>query len=188
MATTTKIGFEEFRRLQEAAEETVRYELDEGELILVPSQTLWQNIVSFRLWSSLADFVKTHHFGLTIGQVDFRLAEDVIRKSNIAFISKQNMKIFDLDHTPIEGPPSLAVEVISASNLAQDTAKKIRQYLGAGAQAVWLVYPALQLVEIHDRTGIRQVSAPEMLVEEKLFPSAKFSLPLTELFDDDPEK
>ena len=185
---TAKIGFEEFRRLQDAAEETVRYELDEGELILTPSQTPRQNLISFRLWSALAGFVKAHHLGVTIGQVDFRLAKDVIRKSNIALISRENMKIFDLDHTPIEGGPSLAVEVISASNLAQDTAKKIRQYLGGGAQAVWLVYPALRLVEIHDRTGIRQVTAPEPLIEEKLFSGVKFSLSLAELFDDDPEQ
>ena len=46
MATTTKIGFEEFRKLQEAADETVRYELDEGELILTPSVTPRHSIVA----------------------------------------------------------------------------------------------------------------------------------------------
>ena len=188
MATTTKIGLEEFRRLQEGAGETVSYELDEGELILTPSPTPRHNIVAQRLWNLLAAHIKRHHLGVAIIEMDFRLAKDVVRKPDVAFISRQNMKIFDFDHTPIEGPPTLAVEVISASNLAQDTAKKIRQYLGGGAQAVWLVYPALRLVEIHDRTGIRQVTAPEPLIEEKLFSGVKFSLSLAELFDDDPEQ
>ena len=131
--------------------------------------------------------MKVHQLGLTVAEIDFRLAKDVVRKPDVAFISKQNMEIFDLYHTPIGGPPTLAVEIISPSNLAQDTAKKIRQYLGSGAQAVWLIYPALRLVEIHDRTGIRQVTAPELLVEGKLFAGVKFSLSLTDLFDDDPE-
>src|SRR5436190_1872809 len=107
MATTTKIGFEEFRKFQEAADETVRYELDEGELILTPSATPRHHLVALRLWRALA---------------------------------------------------------------------------------VWLVYPALQLVEIHDGAGIRQVTAPEPLIEERLFPEIQFSLSLTELFDDDPEQ
>ena len=188
MATTTKIGFEDFRKLQEAADETVRYELDEGELILTPSVTPRHSIVALRLRCALADFVKTHHFGVTIGGVDCRLARDIVRTPDVAYIAKQNRKFLDLDHTPIEGAPSLAVEVISPSNLAQDTAKKIRQYLAAGTQTVWLVYPALQLVEIHDGAGIRQVTAPEPLIEERLFPGVKFSLSLTELFDDDPEQ
>ena len=37
MGSTTKISFEEFQKLQETADETARYELDEGELILTPS-------------------------------------------------------------------------------------------------------------------------------------------------------
>src|SRR5437763_12508629 len=91
MATTTKIGFEEFRRLQEAAGETVRYELDEGELILTPSPTPWHDLISFRLRSALAAFVKTHELGVTVAEIDFRLAKDVVRKPDVAFISKQNM-------------------------------------------------------------------------------------------------
>ena len=188
MATTTKIGFEEFRKLQEAADETVRYELDEGELILTPSATPRHHLVALRLWRALAAFTKAHHLGVSIAEVDFRLAKNVVRKPDVAYIAKQNRKFLDLDHTPIEGAPSLAVEVISPSNLAQDTAKKIRQYLAAGTQAVWLVYPALQLVEIHNGAGIRQVTAPEPLIEERLFPEIQFSLSLTELFDDDPEQ
>src|SRR2546423_13045164 len=91
MATTTKIGFEEFRRLQEAADETVRYELDEGELILTPSPTPRHNLVSFRLRRALADFVRVHHLGVITAEIDFRLAKDVVRKPDLAFISKQNM-------------------------------------------------------------------------------------------------
>ena len=187
MGTTVKISVEEFRRLQEAAEETVRYELDEGELILTPSPTPRHNLISLRIYSSLANFAKSSRLGVVVTEMDFRLSKDVIRKPDVAFISRQSIKIFDLDHTPVEGPPTLAVEVISPGNLAQDTAKKIRQYLAAGTQAVWLVYPALHLLEVHDRAGIRQVTAPDVLKEERLFPGLQFSLDLTGLFAEDLE-
>ncbi len=74
--------------------------------------------------------------------------------------------------------------MISPTNLAQDTAKKVRQYLEAGSLAVWLVYPALRFIEVHDSAGARRITEPASLQESKLFAGFKFSLPLTTLFDD----
>jgi len=80
------------------------------------------------------------------------------------------------------------VEVISPSNLAQDTLKKVRQYLAAGSHAVWLVYPALKIIEIHDREGIRGVTEEDSFDETRLFPGLTFSLSLAALFDENPER
>lgn len=184
MGTATKLSFAEFQKLQEAAEDDIRYELDEGELVLTPSPTPRHNLVCFKLRRALGAFAKTHDLGRVTAEVDFRLSSNVIRKPDVAFISNAQSKGFDFDHTPIEGAPYLAVEVISPSNLAQDTLKKVRQYLAAGSHAVWLVYPALGVVEIHERSGVRDVNMPEPLNEERLFPGAKFSLSLVDLFDE----
>jgi Uma2 family endonuclease len=78
----------------------------------------------------------------------------------------------------------LAIEVISPSNLAPDTLKKVSQYLGAGSGAVWLVYPALGIVEVHKPGGIRQVKVPDFLVEEGIFGGRKITLALAPLFTD----
>jgi Uma2 family endonuclease len=53
MGTTTKLSLEEFQKLQDAAEDIVRYELDEGELIVTPSPTARHNIVRYRLRRAL---------------------------------------------------------------------------------------------------------------------------------------
>ena len=82
----------------------------------------------------------------------------------------------------------MAVEVISKSSLAQDTAKKVRQYLAAGSQAVWLIYPALRLVEIHDKVGMHEVAEPGTISEQRLFAGAKFASSLTALFEDNPRQ
>ena len=50
-------------------------------------------------------------------------------------------------------PPDLAVEVISATNLAYAVQEKIRDYVGAGVRLVWIVYPNTQYVQVHDSTG-----------------------------------
>ena len=86
--------------------------------------------------------------------------------------------------SPVEGPPVLAIEVISPSNLAQDTLKKVSQYLAAGSGAVWLVYPALGIVEVHKPGAICQIKVPDSLTEEWMFGGRKFTLALTPLFTD----
>lgn len=188
MGTTTKLSFEEFQKLQETAEDAVRYELDEGEPIVTPSSTAWHNLVGLRLWRILAAFVEKHHLGLAITEVDFRLSADTVRRPDVSFITKEQLRHVDLHRTPLEVAPLLAVKVISASNLAQDTLKKVRQYLAAGSQAVWLIYPALRIVEIHDLGGIRSVTEQDSFEETRLFPGLVFSLSLLALFDENPER
>jgi Uma2 family endonuclease len=186
MATTAKMSFEDFRILQDQADETTRYELDEGDAILTPSPTPLHNLVSFRLRRALHDFARKHALGIVTGEIDFRLSTNTVRKPDVAFIATQTLP-FDVHRSPIEGTPTLAIEVISPSNLAQDTAKKIRQYLDAGSQAVWLVYPGLRLIEIHSRTGKRDVTARASLAEGELFGAHTFTLSLTDLFNENPE-
>jgi Uma2 family endonuclease len=187
MGTTTRVSFEDFCRLQDRADDGIRYELDDGELIVTPSPTPRHNLVSFKLRRALSAFVHKSSLGVVTGEVDFRLSRSVVRKPDVAFVAASRMTQFDLDHTPIETAPTLAIEVTSESNLAQDTAKKVRQYLTAGSQAVWLVYPALRLVEIHSREEKRDVTEPAHITEQGLFGDRTFTLSLTALFDENPE-
>jgi Uma2 family endonuclease len=103
---------------------------------------------------ALAAFVNTHDLGLTLAEADFRL-EAAVRKPDVAFIPNDRLRDLCLHHTPIQGAPTLAVEIISPGNSAVDIRKKLIQYLAAGAQAGWLVYPDLRLIEIHGHDGIR---------------------------------
>src|SRR5215831_13030549 len=131
--------FAEYEKLPE--KEGVRYELDEGTLLMEPSPALRHNLIRQRIAEALTQFVRSHQLGVVVEEMDFRLGTDTVRNPDIAFISKEHLRHIDPDHSPVEGAPALAIEVISPTNLAQDTAKKIRQYLEAGSDAVWIVYP-----------------------------------------------
>lgn len=185
MGTTTKISFEDFLRLQDSAEETVRYELDQGELIATPRPTPYQVIVRYRLREAFTDFVQKHSLGLVLDETDFRISADTVLAPDIAFITNDRLLSLDLDRIPIEGSPALAVEVISPSNFAEETLKKTRQYLAGGSHSVWLVYPLLRVVEIHDAIGIRVLRESEPIREERLFGNHIFSFSLSYLFSDD---
>ena len=182
MGTITRMTFPEYERLPE--KEGTRYELDEGTLLMEPSPALRHNLIRQRIAEQLTQFVRSHRLGLVVEEMDFRLGTDTVRNPDVAFITREQLRNIDPDHSPVEAAPALAIEVISPTNLAQDTAKKVRQYLEAGSLAVWLVYPALRLIEVHDHDGARRITEPESLHEAKLFSGFKFSLSLTPLFDD----
>ena len=179
MSTTIKLTFEEFQNLPER--EGTHYELDEGELLMEPSPAARHNLIRQNIAVELIRFVKSNRLGIVLEEMDFRLAPDTVRNPDIAFVTTEHLKRIDLDRSPIEGAPALAVEVISPSNTAQDTVKKTHQYLRAGCRVVWIVYPPLRLVEVHSTTGIRQVREPEPLQEQASLPG--FSLSLRYVFD-----
>jgi Uma2 family endonuclease len=182
VGTTTRLTLAEYEKLPE--KEGIRYELDEGTLLMEPSPALRHNLIRQRIAEQLTRFVRSHQLGVVVEEMDFRLGTDTVRNPDVALISAEHLRNIDPDHSPVEGAPALAVEVISPTNLAQDTLKKVRQYLDARSRAVWLVYPALRLIEIHDFNGVRRITEPASLEESKLFAGFKFSLSLTALFDD----
>jgi Uma2 family endonuclease len=83
----------------------------------------------------------------------------------------------DIDRSPVQGAPALAVEVVSPNNRAEDMVKKTRQYLQAGARSVWIIYPKMRLVEIHSSKGVHTIQEPQTLKDQILFPKLSISLP-----------
>jgi len=183
MSSTTKLTFEEFLQLPE--EPGKRFELDQGELVVEPSPTFRHNVIRNRIARHLEDFVKAKGLGHVTVENDFRLSPNIVRNPDVAFIANEPFSHMDADSSPIEGVPNLAVEVVSPGNTAQDMLTKVHQYLEAGCQAVWLFYPKLKVVEIHDGAGIREITAPALLEEGKLFTGHKYALPLAHVFDED---
>ena len=179
MATTTRLSVDEFANLPES--EGVVYELDEGELLMEASPTLRHNLVRQRIATRLREFIEARELGLLVEEMDFRLSQDTDRNPDVAFINSTHAKTIDQDRSPIDGAPALAVEVVSPSNRADDMARKTHQYLRAGCQTVWVVYPSLRMIEVHSKGAVRQVREPDALEEHGLLHGFSLSLPL--IFD-----
>jgi len=183
MGATTKLTFEEFLQLPEAPGN--RFELDGGELIVEPSPTFRHNRICDRISRHLGEFVSAHRLGAVTVENDFRLGPEVVRNPDVAFVATEPLSRMDVDSSPIEGAPTLAIEVVLPGNSAQDMLAKIHQYLDIGCHAVWVFYPNLKVVEVHDLQGIREVAAPAALQEEMLFDGHAYLLPLSPIFEDD---
>lgn len=51
-----------------------------------------------------------------------------VRNPDVAFVTNQHLKTIDVNRSPVDGAPKLAVGVISPNNLAQDTLKRVSQF------------------------------------------------------------
>jgi Uma2 family endonuclease len=183
MSSTTKLTFADF--LQLPADEN-RYELNEGELFATPAPTPYHNIVRYRIRSRLTSFVEAHHLGMILDESDFRLSANTVRGPDVAFLATQQLAGLDMQRSPVEVAPTLAVEIISPGNSASDMLEKVHQYLAGGSHAVWVFYPTLKLVAVHDAHGIREVSGT--LEETNPFSGFTFTASLPEMFNEDGTK
>jgi Uma2 family endonuclease len=142
---------------------------------------LRHNLIRQRIAFKINEFFEARRLGVVAEEMDFRLGPDTVRNPDVAFITADHLKSIDLDRSPVNGAPALAVEVVSPGNSADDISKKTQQYLRAGCRAVWIVYPKLRMIDVHSTAGSRHVREPELLKDENLFPG--LSLFLRYIFD-----
>jgi Uma2 family endonuclease len=77
--------------------------------------------------------------------------------------------------------PTVAVEILSPDDRADDVSDKIRTYLAAGSAAVILIDPPRQTATVHHAAASREVRAPNSLTLPEL---PGFSIDLPTVFDE----
>ena len=76
--------------------------------------------------------------------------------------------------------PTLAVEVISPNNTAEEMEAKVAEYLAAGTQLVWLTFPESRMVIAFWQDGGAVFRPGGTVTAEPVLPG--FARPVTELF------
>ncbi len=85
------------------------------------------------------------------GEAAFQLSPDFDSNVGIdvAYVSAELASASAADAFDIEGPPTLAVEVLSPSDQHRDIVEKIELYLDASVPLVWVLDPDLKVVHVH---------------------------------------
>ncbi len=180
MGAKTPLSVEQFDRLLEPDE--LRYELDEGELIEMTRPRVTHNRIVLKLTRVLLGYLETHALGeLFTSDNLFVLGPTTKRAPDLSFILAARASTID-PARDIPGAPDLAIEVLSPSDKVEAMRRKIRQYLAAGAQVVWLVYPNTREVEVWGSASgaARILGQDEILEAPELLPG--FSCPVKSLF------
>jgi len=180
MGTKTMMTAEEFDRLEESDE--VRYELDEGELIVMTRPRPLHNRIAGELFYRLRSYLEEHPVGVVLNSDNmYVLGPNVRRAPDVSFLRKERADAID-PTKDIDGAPDLAVEVLSPTDTAAAMRRKVRQYFAAVAAVVWVVYPESREVEIWEepQKPSRILQEDAAIEESRLLTG--FSLPISKLF------
>lgn len=135
--------YEEYARLQSDQ----RYEVIDGELLMVPAPDTWHQDWSRQLYRR----IDAHVLRGKLGEVFFAPMDVVLDEKNtvqpdIIFVSKANRQI--IQKAAIFGTPDLLVELVSPSSVRRDRYIKHRLYARFGVKEYWLGDPANKALEV----------------------------------------
>ena len=145
------------------------------------------------LAATIASFLVTHlnifawprKLGFAVAEVMFQLQADrPQRRPDVAFVGAERWRASSprTDDPPAwDVVPTIAAEVVSPSNNAEEIEKKLQDYFDAGVQLVWVIYPVIRRVYVYESlTQVHILTAADALEGGNVL--AGFRLPLADLF------
>ena len=144
-----RFRYEDYKSLPESTEK--RYELLDGDLLMVPAPTTTHQRISRNLEVHLHEYCQRTDFGevldspvdVVLGQAD---AREVVQP-DILLVVKERLSI--IAEEEIRGAPDLVVEILSAGTKDRDRGYKKVLYGRYGVREYWIVDPAERTVEVH---------------------------------------
>ena len=136
-----------------ALPEWPRYELVKGELVELMSASEEHEETVALVIMSVGIHVRAHRLGKVYGSnrafVTGPNSPATSRLPDVSFVSHARLDRPDLHGMLYDGAPDLAVEVVSPGNSAAEIAQKVREYLAAGGQAVWVLDYTTRTLTVH---------------------------------------
>ncbi len=130
-----------------------RYELLDGELLMVPAPNIKHQRVQLELATQLSQFIKDRALGeLLIAPCDVVLSDTNVVQPDLLFVSREREHLLS-DGEKVRGAPDLAVEILSPSSADKDRGFKRELYGRHGVSEYWLVDPIAETVSIHRQRG-----------------------------------
>jgi Uma2 family endonuclease len=160
-----------------------RCELVRGEIVKMAPAGFDHGNIESRIDRQVGGFVTAHDLGVVVtGETGFILSRnpDTVRAADVAFLRKQRVPA---EGSPgfFDGPPDLAIEVISPSDRMSDVHAKIEEWLAAGTQSVWAVDPPNRWIDVYQGDGkVVRYRAADTLRDERFLPG--FTMQLAEVF------
>ena len=135
-----------------AAPPDTRYELLDGELIMVPAPNTKHQRLNRELTTRLDRFINDQAAGeLFYAPFDVVLSDTDVVQPDLLSVSREREHMITTEN--MRGAPDLVVEILSPSTAANDRGKKRALYGRHGVTEYWLVDPVAETVQIHQLHG-----------------------------------
>jgi Uma2 family endonuclease len=155
MSTTTHLMTAE--ELGNLPDEPLRHELIKGELLTMPLPKHEHMRVATNLTVILAQYVRANRLGEVYVEGGYKLESDpdTVLGPDVSFVSRNRIALSPEGYH--DGPPDLAIEVLSPGDRRGKVEHKLSLWLEFGTRSVWLVNPRKRTVEIIASTGERRL-------------------------------
>ena len=169
--------------LVHAPEDGRRYELYDGEVLVVAAPLPRHQFVSRRLAALLESFVAAHGGTYLATPIDIVFSEYDVLMPDLVFFVEARKHLVQLD-APIRDAPDLAVEILSPSTAATDRGRKMQMFARYGVREYWIIDPVEERLEIHTLAPggyeLAQVATGPFPIQSPLMP--ELDAPVQSLF------
>lgn len=148
-ATDSRVSFTE---LQQWPEDGRRYELYDGEVIVVPSPFLRHQRVTYHLGQVLGEYEQVTGGLVFDAPIDIVLSEYDVIQPDLVFFRQERRHLIDMWQAT-RVPPDLAVEVLSRSTERRDRGRKMALLAQSRVPEYWIVDPKQNTLEIYVLTA-----------------------------------
>ena len=181
MSITTQTHLMTLEEFMNIDDEPKRHELIKGELLTMPSPKPLHGRAVANLTMLLLQHVKANRLGVVYTESGYHLESDpdTVLGPDMSFVSAR--RVDQSDEHYYEGPPDLAVEVLSPGDRKGYVERKLALYLETGTRSVWLVNPRRRTVEVISSSDERRtLHDTDELVDDTL---PGFSVKVSEIFE-----
>lgn len=160
----------------------VRLELIKGEVAVSPSPIPEHAYAVTKLSRVLDVYIEEHDLGQLFGDVDTIFGEYDVRRPDILFFAKNRLHL--IGPKAMEGPPDLAVEVVSPSSIRIDRKDKFALYAAGKVKHYWIVDPKQRTIEAYKLSRGKYIGRVRGSGSDvvRLPPFLKLDIPLEKLW------
>jgi Uma2 family endonuclease len=144
-----KLTYEDYVELPDDGR---RYEILDGELEVSPAPAPLHQRVSQSLSLALGNHVRERRLGrIYCAPIDVILAPTTVVQPDLIFVSTARESM--VTRRAVEGPPELAVEILSPWSVRRDRVAKAALYARFGIGHYWLLDPEERVLEAYEAAG-----------------------------------
>jgi len=158
-----------------------RHELIKGELLTMNPPKSLHGRVAINLAIILGLHVRANRLGVVYSESGYHLERDpdTVLGPDMSFLSGEHVDKADDGY--YQGPPDLAIEVLSPGDRKSYVERKLAIYLETGTRSIWLVNPRRRTVEVISSLNNRRMLHEDDELVDDTVPG--FRVKVSEIFE-----
>src|SRR5947209_1560204 len=138
MSTATRKGAHTFEDFCFLVKDGQKADLIDGVIYMASPDNTDANKLFMWLGSVLGDYVEEKGLGEVFGsRIAFRLSDEESPEPDLAFVRNDRLHLVHRGY--VDGPPDVAIEIVSPESVERDYEKKRKQYQRAGVPEYWII-------------------------------------------------